>query len=100
MLAASTNYLLFFAFGLTVPAAAAIVLVIALQAGNSIVSVPGNIGVFQYVTVLTLGAYSVDRDVAFAYAVVLHVIALMPKVIAGALLLALGPRRTATLSSP
>lgn len=92
LLAASTNYLLFLAFDLVVPASAALVLVIALQVGNTLVSVPGNIGVFQYVTVLTLGAYNVDRESAFAYAVLLHVIALAPKIVAGALLLAAKPR--------
>lgn len=93
LLAASTNYLLFLAFGLDVPAAAALILVIALQVGNTLVSVPGNVGVFHYVTVLTLGAYSVEPDAAFAYAVLLHLVALMPKVIAGAGLLAVSRRR-------
>ena len=95
MLAASTNYLMFFAFDLEVPAAAAVVLLIALQVGNTIVSVPGNVGVFQYVAVLTLGAYSVEPDVAFAYAVLLHIVALGPKILGGALLLPFAPRAAA-----
>jgi uncharacterized membrane protein YbhN (UPF0104 family) len=87
MLAASTNYLLFFAFDLRLPASAAVVLLIALQVGNAIVSVPGNLGVFQYVTVLTLGAYSIDRDLAFAYSVILYLVSLLPKVVVGAVLM-------------
>lgn len=93
-LAASTNYFLFVAFDLGLPVLAAFVLLLALQIGNSIVSVPGNIGVFHYVTVLTLGAYAVDQHVALAYAIVLYVIALVPKILTGAALLALGPRIT------
>lgn len=92
VLAASTNYFLFVAFDFGLPVLAAFVLLVALQIGNTIVSVPGNIGVFHYITVLMLGAYAVDRHLALAYAIVLYVIALIPKILAGAALLALGPR--------
>ena len=44
-------------------------------------------------TVLTLGASAVYRDAAFTYAVLFHVVAYVPKVVAGALLLALDPRQ-------
>lgn len=91
-LAASTNYILFSAFELGLPAAAALVLLFALQVGNTLVSVPGNLGVFHYVTILTLGAYSVDRDVALGYAIVLYLVALVPKILAGGLFLAFATR--------
>lgn len=92
VLAASTNYVLFVAFDFGLPVLAAFVLLVALQIGNAIVSVPGNIGVFHYITVLVLSGYGVDRHVALAYAIALYVIALVPKIISGAALLALGPR--------
>jgi uncharacterized protein (TIRG00374 family) len=92
LLAASTNYLLFAAFRLPLPPAAALLLLISLQVANTIVSVPGNIGVFHYVTVLTLGAYSVDHDAALAYAIVLYIVALVPKIFAGTVLLVCAPR--------
>jgi uncharacterized protein (TIRG00374 family) len=92
LLAASTNYLLFVAFHLTLPVVAALLLLVSLQIANTIVSVPGNLGVFHYVTVLTLGAYSVDRDAALAYAIVLYLVALVPKILAGAVLLVCAPR--------
>jgi uncharacterized membrane protein YbhN (UPF0104 family) len=92
LLAASTNYLLFVAFRLTLPPVAALLLLISLQVANTIVSVPGNLGVFHYVTVLTLGAYSVDHDTALAYAIVLYIVALVPKILAGAVLLICAPR--------
>jgi uncharacterized protein (TIRG00374 family) len=92
LLAASTNYLLFIAFRLTLPPVAALLLLVSLQVANTIVSVPGNLGVFHYVTVLTLGAYAVDRDAALAYSIVLYIVALIPKILAGAVLLACAPR--------
>ena len=79
LLAASTNYLLFVAFRLPLPLVAALLLLISLQVANTLVSVPGTVGVFHYVTVLTLGAYSVDHDTALAYALVLYIVALVPK---------------------
>lgn len=84
LLAASTNYLLLLAFDLPVPATAAVFLLVALQLGNAIVSVPGNLGVFQYVTVLVLSSYGVERNTAVAYAMTLYVVALGPKLLAGA----------------
>ncbi|MEO8260880.1 MAG: lysylphosphatidylglycerol synthase transmembrane domain-containing protein [Acidobacteriota bacterium] len=92
LLAAGTNYLLFVAFGLPLPPIAALLLLISVQVANTIVSVPGTIGVFHYVTVLTLGAYSVDHDAALAYAIVLYIVAFVPKILSGAVLLACAPR--------
>jgi uncharacterized protein (TIRG00374 family) len=92
LLSAGINYLLFLAFRLALPFVAAMLLVIALQIANTIVSVPGNLGVFHYVTVLTLGAYSVDHDTALAYAIVLYIVAIVPKILAGAVVLVRAPR--------
>ena len=91
LLAASTNLLLFRAFDLQVPATAAVVLLIALQVGNTIVSVPGNLGVFHYVTILVLSTYGVERGTAVAYAIVLYAVALLPKIALGVLIMAAGP---------
>ena len=80
---ASTNLLIFRAFDLAVPAIAALVLLAVLQAGTAIVSVPGNIGVFHYLTVLTLGAWEVPASLALAVAIVLHAVSLGPRVLLG-----------------
>ena len=87
LLSVSTNYLLFLAFRLTVPPVAALLVLLVLQVGSAPVSTPGNLGVFQYLTVLALGVYSVDRTTAVAYSVVLYVIAYGPKLVLGAWLL-------------
>ena len=65
-------------------------LLVVLSVGASAVSVPGNLGVFHYLTVLALAVFSVDRDTALAYAVALYVVALMPKIVLGAVVLAVG----------
>lgn len=86
-LAASTNYFLFKAFGLELPFSAALLLLVVLQFGNAPVSTPGNLGVYHYLTVLVLSAFSVDRRVAVGYAVVLYAVALGPKILLGTVII-------------
>lgn len=81
---ASANWLVFRAFALPVPPIAALVLLAVLQVGTAVVSVPGNIGVFQYLTIATLAAWQVPPPTALAVAVVLHVVTLGPRVVFGA----------------
>jgi len=93
-LSVTTNYLLFRAFNLSVPFAAALLVLLSLQIISAPISTPGNLGVFQYVTVLVLGVYRIDHSVAVAYSVVLYLIAYGPKLVVGAWLFlqALGDR--------
>jgi len=88
MLSVCTNYLLFLAFHLSIPPVAAVLVLLVLQVGSAPVSTPGNLGVFQYLTVLALGVYAVDRTTAVAYSVVLYVIVYAPKLVLGAWLVA------------
>lgn len=80
----STNYLVFLAFGLPVPAIAAFVLLVVLQLGTAVVSVPGNVGVFQYLTIVTLAGWHVPESTALAASLVLHTVSLGPRVALGA----------------
>ena len=82
---ASTNYLVFRAFDLPVPAVAALVLLAVLQVGTAVVSIPGNVGVFQYLTILALAPWGVDQSRALAASLVLHVVSLGPRVALGAI---------------
>lgn len=86
-LAALANYLLFRAMGIPLPLHASLVLLLVLQVGSVPPSLPGRIGVFNYLTVLTLGFYGVDRATALGYSVVLYAIAYLPKVLLGAVFL-------------
>ncbi len=87
LLAAATNYLLFLAFGLHLPPIAALFLLIVLQVGIAPPSVPGKIGVFNYLVVLALSVYAVNTSVALSYSLVLYAVAFLPKIVLGALIL-------------
>ena len=93
VLSASTNYLLFLAFDFPLPTVAALLLLLILQVGTAPVSTPGNVGVFQYLTVLALAIYSVDSTAALAYSMVLYAVALLPKLVVGAIVLGVVMRR-------
>ncbi|MGE5362429.1 MAG: lysylphosphatidylglycerol synthase transmembrane domain-containing protein [Bacteroidales bacterium] len=85
------NYLLFRAFGLDLPWIAGLFLFVLLQVGSAPPSLPGKVGIFNYVTVLALSVYSVEHEVAVAYSVVLYAVALAPKIlIAGVFAIARG----------
>lgn len=82
-LSALTNYLILGAVGIQAPFTAALFVLIVLQVGNAPPSAPGKLGVFHYLAVLALSAFSVQKDLALAYSVLLYVVALMPKVVIG-----------------
>jgi uncharacterized protein (TIRG00374 family) len=86
--AAATNLIVLRGFALPVPAIAALVLLVVLQIGTAVVSVPGNVGVFHYLTVVTLAAWGVSKPTALAAAIVLHAVSLGPKVVLGAFTMA------------
>jgi len=91
VLASATNYVLFLAFDIRLSPAVALLLFVVLQIGVAPASTPGNLGVFHYLTVLALEAFGVERTVAVAYAIVLHAVATLPKIAAGALIAAASP---------
>jgi uncharacterized membrane protein YbhN (UPF0104 family) len=79
---ALTNVLVMRAFGLPAPWMAAVLLMVVLQVGTSIVTVPGGLGVSQLLTVKTLGLYDVAPADALAFSLVLYLVANVPKLIA------------------
>ncbi len=88
VLAAATNYALFFAFDLRLSPVIALLLFVVLQIGGAPVATPGNLGIFHLLTVLVLTTFGADRSVAVAYAVVLHLVAVGTKIVAGGVILA------------
>lgn len=90
-LSAFANYLLLEAFGLHLPATAALLVLVLIQAGSVPPSLPGKIGIFNYLTVVALAVFGVDRETGLAYSIALYGVALLPKVLAGAVLLAIAP---------
>ncbi len=87
LLAASTNALVLAAMGLRLTIWASVLLLVVLQAGLSVPSSPGRIGVFHYLTLITLLFFAVDRETALSSGVILHLVVIGPIGIVGALCL-------------
>jgi hypothetical protein len=79
------NHLTLLALNIHLPITASILILIALQAGITIPSVPGRFGIFEYICVLTLGVYGVDQATAFSYGILLHAIVMLPTTLLGLL---------------
>lgn len=78
-----TNVLLFRAFGLELPWGAGILVLLATQIINIPPSIPGRIGIFEFSVILALGVFPVTRDQSLSYAILLHLVAYLPKIILG-----------------
>jgi uncharacterized protein (TIRG00374 family) len=77
------NQLLLWSLGIDVPLAAPLLLLVVLQIGVRVPSSPGSIGVFHYLSVLTLTLFGVERDLAFSYGVLLHLVTYLPPSLLG-----------------
>lgn len=83
ILSALTNTLVFLAMELTMPVLASLLLLVVLQVGTAVPSSPGRIGVFQYLAILTLSIFTVDKNVALGYSVVLYLVIYVPIALLG-----------------
>jgi uncharacterized protein (TIRG00374 family) len=83
IISAFTNYLVFLSMDLTLPFWASLLLLVVLQVGTAVPSSPGRVGVFQYLAILTLSIFSVNKDVALGYSIVLYLVVYMPMVLIG-----------------
>ncbi len=92
-----TNELVLRAFGYELPLSASLLLLVVLQAGISTNLVPGTIGVFEYLCIVSLGLYGVSRELSLAYGVVLHVVVLFPLFL-GALATIVSNRKSTVMS--
>lgn len=80
-----TNFLTLKALGIEVPLWTSPLLLVVLQTGSSIPSSPGKIGVFHYLSILTLTWLGVDKSSALGYALVLHLLVYAPMITLGTL---------------
>lgn len=80
---ALTNFILFHAFGFTLSIWNALVLQLILLVGMAPPSVPGKIGIFEYAVIFGLTTFGIDKSLALSYALMLHVVAYLPKIILG-----------------
>jgi uncharacterized protein (TIRG00374 family) len=86
-LAVYTNQLILLALNLHLPLTASLLILVALQAGISLPSAPGRVGLFEYICILALGFFGIDRVSALGFGILLHVIVLAPIFLAGFFLL-------------
>ena len=77
------NQLVLLSFGIHLPLTAALLVLIGLQVGISIPSIPGRVGIFEYICVLALSLFNVKQGAAFSYGVLLHGIVLLTPTLAG-----------------
>jgi uncharacterized protein (TIRG00374 family) len=78
-----TNYWVLLALGIQAPLAASLLVLIAVQAGISLPSLPGKIGVFELTCILALEVFGVSRAIALSYGILLHAVVFIPILISG-----------------
>jgi len=92
------NYSLFIALGLPATAAGALLLLVVHYLAVLIPGVPAQVGLFHYVTVLSLDVLAIERGLSMPYAVVLHGLiygTIIVMGILGASMLSVSPRSLA-----
>lgn len=79
------NYLVLMALDLhrQVPMITSLLLLVVLQAGLSLPSLPGNVGVFEYACILTLSLFGIPQATALSYGLLLHALILLPTTLLG-----------------
>ncbi len=83
------NYLVVMrGLGIALPLGAAAFALVVVNLGIMIPSSPGFVGTLQYFCVLALSVYAVPKDLALAYAIVLHAVMYIPITVLGLIFLA------------
>jgi uncharacterized protein (TIRG00374 family) len=77
------NYLTLLALNLQLPFVSALLLMAVLQVGVFVPSSPGKVGVFQYLCILALSLFAVDKSMGFTYGILLYFVAFGPPVALG-----------------
>jgi glycosyltransferase 2 family protein len=76
-------WLMFKAFGFKLPLFSAITTLILINLGISILNTPANFGGFEFSAVAALHLFSIESELAVSYAVVLHLVEVVPIVLMG-----------------
>jgi uncharacterized protein (TIRG00374 family) len=80
-----TNHLTLLALDIRLPMTAPILVLIVLQISMSIPAVPGRIGIFEYLCILSLAIFAIPQAPALSYGILLHIVALLPQTLIGLL---------------
>ncbi len=81
------NQLTFLALDLQLPPIAPFLLLAVLQVGGYVPSAPGKLGLFQYLCIVTLELFAVDKSIGLAYGILLYLIAYGTPITLGILIL-------------
>jgi uncharacterized protein (TIRG00374 family) len=84
-----TNHLTLLALDMQLPLTVPLLVLIALQISLSLPSVPGNIGVFEYLCILSLTFFGISQSPALSYGILLHLVVLLPQTLIGLLFVAI-----------
>ncbi len=80
---AVTNLAILQAFHLPFSVRIATFLLVVLQMGVAVPSIPGRIGIFEGLCVVTLALFDIEASVALGYGVMLHIVVLCPPILFG-----------------
>jgi len=83
LLAILNNHFTLLALDIQLPISASMLVLFGLQAGISLPAIPGTIGLFEFIGVLTFSVFGVDNTQALSYGLLLHTIVLVPSTLAG-----------------
>jgi len=89
----ASYWILMQAFSLDLPFAAGLLVTVTINMGLVLPSSPAAIGVFEAATILALKAFAIPEAQALSYALVLHLLNLVPFLVVGAVLLGPGALR-------
>jgi uncharacterized protein (TIRG00374 family) len=77
------NHLILQAVSIDLSWMASLLILVVLQVGISIPSVPGKIGIFEYTCILALSVFGIEQTVALGYGLVLHALVFIPTTLSG-----------------
>lgn len=80
-----TNQLTLLAVDIRLPMTAPILILVVLQISMSLPAVPGRIGIFEYLCILSLAVFGIPQAPALSYGILLHIVALLPQTLIGLL---------------
>jgi uncharacterized protein (TIRG00374 family) len=96
MLSSLSAYCVMLAFHLGLPFGAAVLVQVAIGLAMILPSPPAAVGVFEGATLIALRAYGVPHSTALPYALVLHLVNLVPFILVGSVLLRHNARHPAS----
>ncbi len=80
---ALTNHIVLLALDMSLPFSASLMLMVVLQMGVAVPTLPGRVGLYEGLCIVVLALFDVDRDAAFAAGLALHTVSFVPPIILG-----------------